>query len=519
MDLSSLLAYLGECKKQGFSDQQIREVLKQNGWPDALIDQGFVEYQPPVEQVKPVQPSSTPGQLTDQELAQMLSATDEAQTKESEALAENHHKTDLSLTSKPKTRKWFKVLLIVIAVLIALIGTTVAFAELGYLPAVSKIYRQANITNLWSKTGGEPMLVLANAYANSIQNQGVKTSMGLKLTIESVNGVSASTKVNALPVINQLSGLNEASRKLANFANSTPALTLGLVGTDCLDTTDCLPASNDPLQQISVLPLTFDLQIDASKDTKGDSTGTIKMGLAGVKKAIPYLDQALKEDANELIFESRLISTEKTLYWRTNFLPTIEQSQTNQWFVERPITTTSIQKAEEENLVEEIKNKLDSNQQEELKKLVKEAVTNQGIQRINDQIVMVYHLNLSQANYQSLINLIQGKSVKLLGSTNYTDNIAITGDIYMDNQTAQIIQANVVIVSQEASYGYKLTMTVNLKQTYQEPLIKAPENEEKMNLGLAQYWTSLQAKRNELYNEGIITNETYQNTVLPLLSH
>lgn len=313
--MNELQDYVAACRASGMGDDAIESALLSAGW-DA------------------------------QTVTHVLSAATPAATIHIE---QGHLEPAPAQVTTPRRRRTGVLIGVLILVLVLGVGVTGVLGEMGYLPAISRIYRKTNIPFLWHGTSGNAALSLALASAQTANQPKIRVTSTFKGT--------------------------------ADIGNATNSL-VGFLGGGS-------PSSAHADVSSASKPVPFDVSLTTSIDpTEGVGLG-LRLGLTNIPEA---LTDYIKAGFDEVQIEGVIPATGTKGYVRTNVLPTPRQEDTGKWFSFDIVKDGSVA-ASRDSIVNQIKG--DSTLRNAYITAINSVTVDKGIIRQNGQAVAWYQTTLT----------------------------------------------------------------------------------------------------------------------------
>jgi len=275
-------------------------------------------------------------------------------------------------------------------------GTTVAFAEQGYLPAVSLLYRKTSVPAVWKGMSGSPEVAFYQIFHALAPGTSATTKGSWKVSVSTTSAGTATLMKN---------------QQLAEAFTSRNLADVPAGGTAVAATSS--PTTFPPLS--FTISGTDDLAAAPDNSISEDAT----LDLADLRKNAPQLEQVFGTIPTTLTANLVLTDVYKTFYGKSNILPYLNGDE-GKWFkVAIPDTT-----AKE---LQDNRQKQASPTTEDLglwKKVIDTAVQDMGVERKNGAPVSHYRLVLNQQTRDALKKVLPASSA--VGSAYERDLIDLT---------------------------------------------------------------------------------------------
>ena len=422
--MPNIQEYVSSCREQGFSDLEIRAGLVRSGWEASAIE--------------------TAMSGTDDSQAPVQAAIDTAQR-------------------KPRRTVMVPVALSALA-LVAISGSTVAFAERGYLPAVSKIYRATPLPLLWHGTTANSDIAVGKMLIAASQNPGAETigSFGVSVKKSAGEGKVSFAKSPLLAAVLK----PKQPTELADIASGGAGGGLSNFSPDTL-----LPAN-----------------ISFTSTSAHDPAGNLKL-LFGIDlgdlaaKLAPLSEQYAKTAIpQKTTVDGLLIHTAKEAYLRSNLIPYLTAADTNKWLsfdVPEDVlksldkAQTSPRQYDEKSLVP-------------YREMLKKTLKDDGIVRRDGEALAKYEIALNPKVLRDLATdpALSGQAAGLKAAADSNTSLLIT--LFAEPQTARL--RFIEIAGGVTPTGMGVDVSVSLKEEvrYQisEAIVAPPKDQTLTQPGL-----------------------------------
>jgi hypothetical protein len=404
----------------------------------------------------------------------------------------------VSSATQPVKKK-SRVLPLTITVLVGLVivsGATVAMAEMGYLPAVSLLYRKSGLETVWGGTQSRADLALAQVVTAAKSIQEIKISSTAKMTVRAKDASKSVTKYDiqrSFAQVNTLVGSltgKEATLKLADGTQLLPWLTggtaqimasepssgsaaLGLVSSTSSTTNPASPNFNP----LTLLPFSISLtsEFGAQPQKYVGLTFSLdlndlanKVGQAWVKILLPDFTGSVDGE----IFASK--DTGKA-YGKLNVLPYLSSSDKGKWLWQ------TVPASYWDNADYTDPSKIWSSIQESytdaqsikpedvayIRNIMNGVTKDMGVTRLDSKPVAHYKISLDESTINQLGKLPSRKNA--FDTLPDGEKVAIVADIFVDefghklhklqlSTTVSDTSSNVEVVNEETvNFAYAVT--------------------------------------------------------------
>jgi hypothetical protein len=336
-------AYLEQCQNLGYTFDQIKISLLKVGWSQADIEDSFKQPLTDSFTFNPVPPTG-------------------------ETKGAGH------LFPARKRRAWPLVTLLVIVLLVVLTAVPVAFAEQGYLPFLSKFYRETPLPLLWRGTDDDLTVLTARLAQNVSQIKQASDTESTQITVQQADP----TKPVTYNPFN-FQGLTKAAAPTSSQSSN-------------------LYADVPSFGNIYPLTLSYDLTVEG---TPTQAYLKLNLDLTNVLQKMPYLTSFMSTLKNQDSLEL-VVPDKNNLYLRSSLIPYLSSLDNNKWLA-FPITTETASLSGNNSLLKSI---FSQSNITKMRAILKKDLKDQGVVRKNNQALVLYNLDLDNNDYQSLLNIL-----------------------------------------------------------------------------------------------------------------
>jgi hypothetical protein len=303
----------------------------------------------------------------------------------------------------PKAKKRFVLPALVagLLILVLAVGTAVVFAEQGYLPSFSRLYRKTPLPFLWGSKTANP------AYATLLAIQSVKTAPTIREN--TVYSLNVSAKDATTPV--SLKALDDVRQLAAIPAGTTSH------------------GFND--SPLNYLPFTMQLTSLSERDTHDNYHVSVNLDLGENFLKIPLLKLYLPNIQQKNTAEGSLDQASRTAYLRSSTIPYLTPADFNKWLA-FAIPSDILKKINESVREQKTISKSDS---ETYRKILGRIITDDGIIRRDNKPYARYRIAISPSTFSSL-KLPSGYADYLTQVAR--SNLGIHGTVWLEPRTARL---------------------------------------------------------------------------------
>lgn len=334
--MQDLNAYVDSCLSQGFSKQEIQAGLEQAGWESGVINKAF----------------------------------------------NLHSETSLPTVQASSARHlpgWFIPTVVSASAALFLSTGVIAFAEHGYIPVLSKVYRATPLPLLWGGTNANSDVVVSKILMALSQNPGAETVGSLQLTVQESNG-AAKVSFEKVPLLAAIL----TPKPVTALADIAPGGTAGLA---------------DPLSPDSLLPATIRFTSTSAHDQGNDLKLDLGLDLGDLSaKLAPLVGQFTKMTIPQKISVNGLvIHNTKKAYVRSNLIPYLTLADTNKW-LNFDIPDSYLKQFDQQALPQSYNKETLAPYRTLLKRILKDD----GIVRKNNEALAKYEITLDPVSLAAL---------------------------------------------------------------------------------------------------------------------
>jgi len=475
----ALLDYIRQCFDQGFTVPEVRQVLVEAGWQAEAIEEGLNEAST-VSGVgaalssfieEPTSPVIKP------EAAHVTEPTSHPIASHSGPPLDSDAPVGTIVASR-KVPSWGIILGSVLGIIIVATSTAIAFAEQGYLPGFSKVYRKTPLPLLWHGTTGNPELSLLK----TVQAQSKVTAYQYTFTSNLTIDKKDATQPVSLQKWPLIAGLftHAPAHQYADIAPGSVILTPS--------------ASTDPMTSLYGNPdqfLPFKLGLSGQSDLDPQLNAHIKLDF-DISNFVNKL-QAFKTELpglkNDVTVEGTLSTKDSAAYARSSLIPYLTTGDQDKWlkFVLQP---EDLKSYTDEINGKNAETNFDKKDFVVYKAILDASMKDNGVVRKNGAPYASYTFTLNKAIFSTLANRSDLKDYKSTLSDFANSGTTAVITIWVDPRTSLLafIQGSFDVVPD----GMNLAIHYDYQQaaTYGTAAITSPDSKQVINDG-ADYLTQI----------------------------
>ena len=438
--MQSLDLYVTDCSQKGFADQEIRAGLVRSGWDGNSIEGAML-------------PASSPR-------APILSPTEKPEA-----------------FQKPKRNfRWVIPTVGGLVATIAIASSTIAVAEHGYLPAVSRVYRQTPLPLLWHGTNADSDITIGSMLLAAGQNPDAETANSFKLTVKKASGYAKLNLTN-VPLLAALI-VPKQPQQYASIAN-------GRSGT-----------SQPSLTPDSLLPATIVLTSDSSSDTSGDIKLTLGIDLGDLAaKLAPITSQySTAVIPQKTTVDGLLIRDSKKAFLQSNLIPYLTPADATKW-LSFDLPDEYLHQAD---TYQKSPQALNGPELKPYRELLRKTLKDDGIVRKDSEALAKYEVTADPASLRLLAADPQLKDLADGLKSAADQNSALHLTLWIESQTRRLRFAEATTTIAPKELGFELASSWNLEIKYKPAKkITAPATDQIISQPGSEY---LQQVSEQLYN-------------------
>ncbi len=431
--------YIDNCRASGFSDEEIRLQLHTAGWSDELVAQAF---SPKVDVHQAVQ--------TETLQVETLFAHSES-TVQSEAKPAKPART-----ARVHFRKYLIPTSIALGVVIVLFGTGVAFAEHGYLPGFSKLYRKTPLPLLWHGTYGKASVSLGKMLLNTTSSSIGSSAAKFSFTVDKIDKAKG-LQLGDSKIFSSLAFLSDSGNTLADVPQC--------------QTSPCAQVVSDQFNIDSLLPLSFSADLGYSQDASKNTSLTASLDFTDIAKLLPKTT-ITPTASSKLTFATLLFPGDKQALVKSNLIPYQSVPDKGKWLrIDVPQSYLDTFMHPDTSIM---KNLSDSDTKA-LAAIIDAVGTDNGIIRDNGTAYAKYTLRLDKNT------LIKLQDIKALSDykSDFKD-VADAGDFTLDAviemtpETAQLHSVDLTFSEPDTASNVRFSLSMSEVVSYGVPSIDKP---------------------------------------------